>query len=748
MAVIGNLRVNLGLNSAEFDTGLDKAKGKTDSFVSGITKSLGGVAAAFAAAFSVRAMGQMADAWSDMNSRLKNATGSMEAGAAAMDRLQDIARRSYSPISQTTEAFLRQTSTLSALGVSTDRQLDLTETLNNALVISATRGDKAASVMDAWGKAMATGSLRGDNLNAVITGSDRLAKALADSMGINVNELRKYGEQGKITRDVMIGVTSQMEKLREEAADMPATIADGQTILGDSLLQLVGRVDQAVGASGGLAEVMVGVGDTITALTPAIVDLAVSVSNGLGGALTALAPVAGIAIAALAGFAAPALLASIGSLTVAIGTGLVAAIRAVGVAMMANPLGVLIGAIASVLAAVFIFRDTIKDVFGIDVVAVVADAANNIIRAFVGAFNGIKKTFGLLPAALGDLMVQGANAVIRAVRSMIRGVQEEFNKFFKGIDGGLAAIGLPGTGFGIDLLEIEGGDVANPWADKAKEVGDAFAQSFKDVESTNFVGALTSAITGLGADADATNEKLTGLNDTLTNTGTAAGGAGGAIKDKLAAALEAMRNALMTEEQAELASYEKRLAQIEEFYNRGLIQKAEYDAMMEAAHQQHADKMSEITRKQVEQDARIRGQMVGHTTSILGSLSTIMENFGDDNLAASKAFAVAAAIVNTAEGITKALAQGGFLGFAGAAAVAAAGVAQISTIMTARKGGSSRPTVGASAPSISQGAAAKPSQAVSISLQGDFHPTQQVEELIGKLIDMQSDGYQIILERP
>lgn len=280
MAVVGNLRVDLGLNSAAFDQGLNKAKSKTEGFAKHAGVAFAAVAAAAAAASM--AFGRIADEWSDLNSRLANATGSIAGGAAAMNRLQEVARNSYSSISQTTNAFIAQSTTLNALGVSTSKQLDLTETLNNALVISATRGDKARSVMENWSKAMALGSLRGENLNSVIANSPRLAQALADSMGVSVTSLRQMGEQGKITRAEMLNVTSQLEKLREEAGEMPATIADGMGILSDAVFQLVGRLDQTTGASSSFATMLIAVGDAITASTAGILQFAQVAMASLG----------------------------------------------------------------------------------------------------------------------------------------------------------------------------------------------------------------------------------------------------------------------------------------------------------------------------------------------------------------------------------------------------------------------------------------------------------------------------------
>lgn len=273
-SVIGALSVFLGLNSAQFSGGLKKAGGDVGAFKGLALKAFGAISTALGAI----QLGQLADRWSDLTSRMTNATGSVDAGANALDRLQRVARTSYSSIEQTAGAFLDQATTLNALKVPLQTQLDMTEALNNTLVISAVRGDRAAGVLDAWGKAMALGALRGDELNQVITTAPRLAQALADQLGVTVLELRKMGEEGKITREVMLGITGQLGELREEAGNMPATIGDGFLIVSDAIFQFVGRMDQAFGVSGQVADLLVRLGDTITRLTvPAINAMGVAV---------------------------------------------------------------------------------------------------------------------------------------------------------------------------------------------------------------------------------------------------------------------------------------------------------------------------------------------------------------------------------------------------------------------------------------------------------------------------------------
>ena len=117
-------------------------------------RRLAGIAAG---ALSIRQVAQYADTWTDLRSRVDLATGSQEKGAAVMDRLAQMARRTYSGIEQTTESWLSNATALRELGLSTAESLDFTEALNNAMVVSGAKGERAVSVQTALARAMALG---------------------------------------------------------------------------------------------------------------------------------------------------------------------------------------------------------------------------------------------------------------------------------------------------------------------------------------------------------------------------------------------------------------------------------------------------------------------------------------------------------------------------------------------------------------------------------------------------------------
>src|SRR5690606_30452049 len=167
-----------------------------------------------------------------------------------MERLATMARRTYSGIEQTTESWLANATALRELGLSAKESLEFTEALNNAMVVSGAKGERAVSVQNALSKAMALGKLSGDNLNTVIASGGRVAELLAAELDVNVNQLRSLGAEGTITGDVIRrALVGNLERLREEADSMPATIGDAFTLLSNAALQLVGSWYTMAGAA-------------------------------------------------------------------------------------------------------------------------------------------------------------------------------------------------------------------------------------------------------------------------------------------------------------------------------------------------------------------------------------------------------------------------------------------------------------------------------------------------------------------
>lgn len=305
----------------------------------GLTLIAGQVLGALTGSFA-----QVTGQFTDLQSRLQLTVGSASAATEAMGRLQAMARRTYSDFAGTTESFLGMSGALKELGYRTNEQLDFVESLNNALVVSGAKAERAAQVQDALSKAMALGSLQGDQLNTVISVGGRVAELLAEQLGVGVNQLRALGSQGKITGDIIYqALAGNLEKVRQEADAMPATIQDGMLLLGDAIKQTTADIDGMVGASAATSAALVGLADGVKSVGAALKDNQGVIKTVLGGALGAGA-VGGIMSVARA-------LSGAGGVAAAIGV-VRTAFLALSAAMAANPVGLALLGIGAVTGAV------------------------------------------------------------------------------------------------------------------------------------------------------------------------------------------------------------------------------------------------------------------------------------------------------------------------------------------------------------------------------------------------------------
>ncbi|MBP8236536.1 MAG: tape measure protein, partial [Pseudomonas sp.] len=287
---------------------LEKELKETKDEIEGVGKSADGtsqlltrMAGVLAAAFSVNKLKEYADSWSEMTSLVRVNIGEQENAAEVMSRLSDVARMTYSSMEATARSFASNAFTLNALGKTTQQQLDYTEALNNALVVSGAKGQQFEMVQNSLNRAMAEGSLRGTDLQNVLNYGSRVAGLLADELGVNVTELRAVAAQGKITGEVIYNaLTKNMEQVRQEAESMPATIEDAFTLLRNAALQTVGIFDQQNNISETLATTLIAVADNMR-------EVAVILASAAAGWVTYQVAVNGVAVALRVAAAAQAL---------------------------------------------------------------------------------------------------------------------------------------------------------------------------------------------------------------------------------------------------------------------------------------------------------------------------------------------------------------------------------------------------------------------------------------------------------
>jgi hypothetical protein len=170
---------------------------------------------------------------------------------------------------------------------------------------------------------------------------------------------------------------------------------------------------------------------------------------------------------------------------------------------------------------------------------------------------------------------------------------------------------------------------------------------------------------------------------------------------------DTIRESLMTEEQLEIESHGRRMQEIQNFAMQNSELAAYAHSIEEQERERHQDALTKIdqnaTRQRIQQAQLEASAKFGAMSSIFGNLSTLMNSGSKKLFKIGKIAAIANAIVNTAQGVTLALAQGGAFAAPMAAAVAAAGAVQLATIRAQQFGGGgtvSTGGIGSSTPNV------------------------------------------------
>ncbi|MFX2630791.1 phage tail tape measure protein, partial [Enterobacter chengduensis] len=249
-----------------------------------------GMAGAFAGAFATGHLISLADEWSSVNARLKQASQSSDDFTESQRALMDISQRTGTAFSDNASLFARSAASMREYGYSSQQVLDVTEAISTGLKLSGASTAEASSVITQFSQALAQGVLRGEEFNSVNENGDRVIRALAAGMGVARKDLKAMADQGMLTADKVVpALISQLGTMRGEFEAMPQTVSAATTKIENAFMAWVGGANEATGATATLVSVMNSVADNIDTVAAAAGVLAsIGGARYLGGKLSNL----------------------------------------------------------------------------------------------------------------------------------------------------------------------------------------------------------------------------------------------------------------------------------------------------------------------------------------------------------------------------------------------------------------------------------------------------------------------------
>lgn len=235
-------------------------------------------AAAVGAALSIKNIIGLADAMTQTKARLNLITGDLEKTAALQDQITASANRSRASYQSTADAVAKMGIMAKDAFNNTDELVAFTELINKQFTIAGASAAGQEAAMLQLTQAMASGVLRGEELNSIFEQAPTIIQTIADHLGVSVGEIRAMAAEGQITAQVVKdAMLSSADEINAQFSAMPYTFSQVWTMMQNILLEAFGPLIQVIGAGAqwiyenwaAIEPVLVGVATAVAILTAA-----------------------------------------------------------------------------------------------------------------------------------------------------------------------------------------------------------------------------------------------------------------------------------------------------------------------------------------------------------------------------------------------------------------------------------------------------------------------------------------------
>lgn len=277
--IVGGIEYTLSIDTAKLLRGEREASRSLDRLgnegdrLGGRLKAVAGAISVYAIALQALNAAKAADDMRLLAARVEVAAGSMQLGAEAMRALQEISTRTQTSVSANVDVFARLNQSMIQMGGTQADTLQLTELLGKAIKVSGASAQESTAAMLQFGQALGSGKLAGDELRSLMETAPYLMRQLADGIGVPVGALKKLGEEGKLTSDVVVAALGKAaDQIDQDFQKFPQTIASAMAVVEDASKRASEKFDDMTGTSAVLAGAAKGLGSVLDQLAQQFSD--------------------------------------------------------------------------------------------------------------------------------------------------------------------------------------------------------------------------------------------------------------------------------------------------------------------------------------------------------------------------------------------------------------------------------------------------------------------------------------------
>jgi tape measure domain-containing protein len=216
----------------------------------GLSSKLRSLAVTLGAAFSAKKVIELADTMTQTTARLDLMNDGLQTTEQLQNKIMESANRSRASYQTTADAVSKMGIMARDAFSSSDELIAFTEQINKQFTIAGTSAQGIDAAMLQLTQAMASGVLRGEELNSVFEQAPTIIQSIAEYLDVPIGSIRAMAAEGQITAEIVKNAMfATADETNRKFAEMPMTFSQVWTVLQNSLLQTFQPLIQAIGAA-------------------------------------------------------------------------------------------------------------------------------------------------------------------------------------------------------------------------------------------------------------------------------------------------------------------------------------------------------------------------------------------------------------------------------------------------------------------------------------------------------------------
>ena len=270
--MFGNSAASMAASATRAEMGISRIKSSVNSLMG----SLGPLAGAMAAAFSISAIKNTADEMMSLDGRLRSVTSSEEERRDVETQLYELSQNNRSALAEMGDLYFSTARACKQMGRSQEDAMRTTDIVSKALTLGGATTEQAKASILQLGQALGSGVLQGDELHSLDENASLLMQHMAESIGVPQAALKDMGKQGELTSDMVIdAILASGAAIDSEFNGIPLTIGQALTQASNSWKIFILRVEQGTGVFSDIAtslsqvfkEISQGMNDIVTIMS-------------------------------------------------------------------------------------------------------------------------------------------------------------------------------------------------------------------------------------------------------------------------------------------------------------------------------------------------------------------------------------------------------------------------------------------------------------------------------------------------